>query len=113
MLKTVFKAASVLLLLIITISGTAQGEPLKIVASFSILTDVVQQVAGDTAQVTSLIPAGVDPHSFSPSPRDIAAIAEADVVFINGANFEELLVEAITNAGSAANLVVASTCVPI
>ncbi|MBC8170134.1 MAG: zinc ABC transporter substrate-binding protein, partial [Anaerolineae bacterium] len=86
---------------------------MKVVTSFSILADVVQQVAGDTIEVTSLIPAGVDPHSFSPSPRDIAAIAEADVVFINGANFEELLLEAITNTGSTVNLVVASNCVLI
>lgn len=113
MLRILSKIVAVLLLALISIPANAQGETLKIVASFSILADVVQQVAGDTAQVTSLIPAGVDPHAFSPSPRNITAIAEADVVFINGANFEELLVEAIANAGSSANLVVASNCVLI
>jgi zinc/manganese transport system substrate-binding protein len=113
MLKSFTKVVAITLLLTTGIRVTAQSESLKVVASFSILADVVQQVAGDTIEVTSLIPADIDPHSFLPSPRDITAIAEADVVFINGANFEELLLEAITNAGSTANMVVASNCIPI
>ncbi|HEX2621714.1 MAG TPA: metal ABC transporter substrate-binding protein [Phototrophicaceae bacterium] len=109
------------LLLILWLAGTlttqvgiqAQSKPLKIVASFSILEDVVRNIAGDNAEISALIPAGVDPHTFSPSPRDITIITEADVVFINGVNFEERLMEAIQNAGTSTNIVVASSCVPI
>lgn len=87
--------------------------PLRVIASFSILGDVVQNVAGDTFQVETLTPAGVDPHSFSPSPRDVVGIAEAEIVFINGAGFEQTLLETIENAGGDPHLVVVSACVPI
>ncbi|MBC8098823.1 MAG: zinc ABC transporter substrate-binding protein [Armatimonadetes bacterium] len=107
--------AAILMIIGLMLSGIAgaQSERLQIVASFSILADVVRNVAGDAADVTSLMPIGVDPHSFSPSPQDIVAVAEADVVFMNGINFEELLMEAIENAGGEPNLVVVSECINI
>jgi ABC-type Zn uptake system ZnuABC Zn-binding protein ZnuA len=101
------------LLLLISSQSITQADRLKIIASFSILADVVGNVAGDSADVTALIPVGADPHSFSPSPQDIAAVAEADVVFINGIDFEASLMEAIENAGGEANIVTVSWCVPV
>lgn len=91
----------------------AQDERLQIVASYSILEDVVKQVTGDLADVTGIIPAGADPHSFVPSPGDLTTIADADVIFVNGAFFEEGLMEAIENAGEDINIVPVSSCVPI
>lgn len=88
-----------------------QDVPLKIVASFSILADVVQNVAGDKVEVISLIPLGADPHAFQPTPQEVAQLAEADVVFINGANFEEGLLEVIENAGENINVAIVSSCV--
>ncbi len=91
----------------------AQGERLQVVGSFSILADVIANVAGDAADVTSLMPLNADPHGFSPTPRDVVTLAEADVVFTVGANFEEGLAEIIANAAAEMNIVVASSCVPI
>ncbi|MBZ0305559.1 MAG: zinc ABC transporter substrate-binding protein [Anaerolineae bacterium] len=102
-----------LFMLLVSGAAQAQDEPLKIVASFSILADVVQNVAGEKAEVTSLIPPGTDPHAFQPTPQEIAQLAEADVVFINGVNFEEGLIEVIENAGEEVNIVVVSQCVKI
>jgi ABC-type Zn uptake system ZnuABC Zn-binding protein ZnuA len=103
--------------LLITLSSTAlqaqDAAPLRIVASFSILADVVQNVAGDTAQVESLIPAGVDPHSFSPSPRDVVGVAEADIIVLNGAGLEQTLLQTLENTGGDANLIVTSSCIEI
>ncbi len=95
------------------VSVTAQEDSLQVVASFSILADVVQNVAGDRAEVTSLMPLGTDPHAFQPTPQEVASLAEADVVFINGANFEESLMEIIENAGEDMNIAVASQCIEI
>jgi ABC-type Zn uptake system ZnuABC Zn-binding protein ZnuA len=92
---------------------SSQEDRLQIVASHSILGDVVSQVAGDAADVTTTMPRGADPHSFIPRPSDLVAIANADVVFVNGAGFEEGLLEAIANAGSDVNPVAASACVRI
>lgn len=77
----------------------AKGAPLKVLAVESFLADVTQNVAGDRLQVQALIPEGVDPHAFEPTPRDIARIAESQVLIANGGGLEEWLDEAIQNAG--------------
>ena len=60
----------------------AQAEPLQIVASSSILADVAARVAGDAAQVMSLMPLYADPHSYTPAPRDLVTLAEADAILV-------------------------------
>lgn len=91
----------------------AQERDITVVASQSILADVTRNVAGDNIQVSSLIPVGADPHSFIPSPSDLTAIANADLVLLNGAGYEEDLLKAIENAGEHVNIVVASACIEI
>lgn len=70
---------------------SGRSERLKLVASTTIVGDVVRQVAGESAELVILIPTGSDPHTFEPRPQDIAALSEADVVFINGLHLEEAL----------------------
>lgn len=91
----------------------AQSEELTIVASHSILADVVANVAGDVAIVETLIPLGADPHAFQPSTRDLTRLASADIIFINGGLFEEGLIDTIENVASETEIVVASLCVEI
>lgn len=88
-------------------------DRLKIVASYSILADVVKIIAGDVADVTTLMPVGSDPHSYSPTPGDIAALAEADVVFVTGVNFEASLIESIQEAAEDTHIVEVSSCVQV
>lgn len=105
-----------LMTLIVIISSTslsAQDDRLQLVASHSILADVVRHVAGDQADLTPLMPVGADPHSFQPSPRDLTAVAEADLVFVNGARFEESLLEDVENAAGDVRIIEASACVEI
>lgn len=108
-----FRNLSLILLMIIGFSVTAQDNRLQIVASHSILADVVSNVAGDVADVMTTMPVGADPHSFQAVPSDLVALANADIIFINGALFEEGLLEAIENARTDMNIVVASSCVEI
>lgn len=68
------------------------NEPLKIVATTNIIGDVVSQVGGDAVEVTTLMGPGQDPHSYEPGARELAAAAEADVIFVNGWDLEEGLV---------------------
>ncbi|MDX1993682.1 MAG: metal ABC transporter substrate-binding protein [bacterium] len=86
--------------LLMTFSISAQEEGLNIVATTSIIADVAQNVAGDLATVTSLIPAETDEHTFVPAPNDIITLAEADVLLMNGANLEEGLLEIIEENAS-------------
>jgi len=102
-----------LALLLVPAWTGAQNDRLQVVASYSILEDVVRNVAGDAADVQSLMPVNADPHTFEPTPRDLTAIAEADIVFTNGAFFEEGLLASIESAGEDTNIVEASACVPM
>ena len=99
-------------IIIPVISLAAQDSTIRVVASHSILADVVRNVAGDKIDLTLLMPPGADPHSFQPSPRSLTAIADADFVFVNGARFEEGLLDAIQNAAGL-NIIAASNCVDI
>lgn len=66
----------------------AVAHELKIVASFSILGDMVEQVVGDHATVTTIVGPDADAHVYQPSVADARAVAEADVIFVNGLGFE-------------------------
>ncbi|MCW5653754.1 metal ABC transporter substrate-binding protein [Hydrogenophaga sp.] len=67
----------------------AQGStPIKTVASFSILGDLVQQVGGDRVQVDVLVGPGSDAHVFQPTPAQARVVGQARVVFANGLGFE-------------------------
>jgi manganese/iron transport system substrate-binding protein len=76
----------------------AQGKRLHIIASFSILADVVRNVTGDAADVESLIPLGTDPHEFEPSAQDVVKLSQADVVFVAGLNLEGGLLNVLRQA---------------
>lgn len=74
-------------------------EALIVLAVEPFLADIAQNVAGDRVTVDALIPDGIDPHSFEPSPADIAKIAASRALIINGAGFEEFLEKTLENAG--------------
>jgi ABC-type Zn uptake system ZnuABC Zn-binding protein ZnuA len=63
------------------------------------LADIVQNIAGERLTVQSLIPSGVDPHSYQPSPQDVARIAESDLLILNKLGMEEALENVLLNAG--------------
>jgi ABC-type Zn uptake system ZnuABC Zn-binding protein ZnuA len=73
--------------------------PLKVLAVETFLADITQNIAGERLHVEALVPIGMDPHAFVPTPQDVAKIAESQVLIINGAGFEEWLQEVLANAG--------------
>jgi ABC-type Zn uptake system ZnuABC Zn-binding protein ZnuA len=75
------------------------GEPLQVVASTSIIGNVVAQVGGATIALTTLMGAGQDPHSYEPGAQTLTAVAQADVIFINGWDLEESLVHDLETIG--------------
>lgn len=84
------------------------GEPLKVVASFPIVADIVRQVGGEDVAVTSLIPPETDPHAWEPRPHDMRQLAEADLVVVNGLGLEGWLDRAVRASGYRGRVVVAS-----
>jgi ABC-type Zn uptake system ZnuABC Zn-binding protein ZnuA len=69
---------------------------------------MAQNVAGERLQVETLMPLGLDPHAFEPTPQDVARIADSDVVIVNGADFEGWLDEVLANAGGERQVIEAS-----
>ncbi len=61
---------------------------IKVVSSFTIVTDMAEQIGGDLVDVYNLVPTGTDPHEYEPKPDDIKAATDADVLFYNGMNLE-------------------------
>jgi zinc/manganese transport system substrate-binding protein len=66
-----------------------EGEKLSVVATTSIIGDVVAQVGGEAIDLTVLMQPGQDPHGYEPAARDIARLEMADVIFVNGFDLEE------------------------
>ncbi|MFO7584267.1 MAG: metal ABC transporter substrate-binding protein [Anaerolineales bacterium] len=86
----------------------AESVSLRVLAANSFLADIAQNVAGERLTVESLIPIGLDPHAFEPTPQDVAKIANSQALIINGAGFEEWLEKTIENAGGKAKIIEAA-----
>jgi zinc transport system substrate-binding protein len=83
-----------------------ESAKLKVVASFYPLYDFAKNVGGDRADVSILIPAGVEPHNFEPAPSDIMLLSEADIFILNGAGLEHWAPNLIEGVGNRKLLVV-------
>lgn len=77
----------------------SDGRQLRVVASTSIIGDIVAQVGGEAIELTTLMAPGQDPHSYEPGAQELTAVAQADVIFINGWNLEESLVSNLKTIG--------------
>ncbi len=94
---------SFLILILISACAPAPApvsDRIPVVATTSILADVVSRVGGDLVSVTALVPPGANEHAYQPSPRDIAAVSDAALVFEVGLGLEEFMATIITNAGT-------------
>lgn len=100
-----FGSAGLILLLLTALAacgesdeGAAQADTPTIVATTSIIGALAEQVAGDRAEVATLIGAGVDPHTYDPSPGDVRAASDADLILMNGIGLDDYLVDRVRSA---------------
>ena len=98
-------ALSSLIALLVLCAAPAAAEPVKAVASFSILGDMVRNVGGELVALHVIVGADGDAHVYEPKPRDAKAVAEADVVFVNGFGFEGWMERVVEAAGSKAPVI--------
>ena len=78
-----------------TDDSSSGSEGLKVVTTFLPITLFTEAVAGECADVTSLIPPSLGPHDFQASPSDLAALSQASVLVQNGLGIEEFLDELV------------------
>jgi zinc/manganese transport system substrate-binding protein len=109
-MKVIAIAIAILGLAIAPMARTvsAQDDPIKATATFSILGDLVQNVGGDLVEVQTLVGADSDAHTFEPAPADIATLGEAEIIFESGFNFEPWLDGLIDASGTDAPVIVVS-----
>ncbi len=89
-------------------ADTSSGARLRVVATTSVLADVVRNVAGARADVHALIPAGTDPHAFEARPSDLRAVVSADLVVVNGGGLEGTLLDTLADVGGDVPVVAAA-----
>lgn len=101
----------------VSLTATQQSKPvvpsnsntkLSVVATYSILGDLVANVGGDLVQIETLVGAGGDAHTFEPTPADSVKLIQATLIFENGLEFEPWLNDLYTSAQSQARRVVVS-----
>jgi ABC-type Zn uptake system ZnuABC Zn-binding protein ZnuA len=115
----VIRVAGIGLILAVLAAGCATSptpeEPgrLPVVATFSVLGDLVRSIGGEHVSVRVLAGPGVDTHTFAPTPADGAALATARLVFENGLDFESWLDDLYQASGSQAARVVVSDGVTV
>lgn len=98
---------SAVLLWLVLVAPSA-AEPLRVVASFSVLADLVGQVGGEEVAVSSLVPPGGEPHEWQPEPADVRRISGADLVVVNGLGLEGWLDRLVRSSGFEGPVLVAS-----
>lgn len=86
----------------------AAAEPVKAVASFSILGDMVQRIGGERVEVTTLVGPNGDGHVYQPTPADARTVSRAEVLVVNGLGFEGWMDRLIASAGYRGPVVVAA-----
>ena len=87
--RTLLASVSTTTIAVMALPQMAQAdEPMPVVATFSILGDMVKQIGGEHITVTTLVGPDGDTHVYQPTPKDARSVAEAEVMFINGLDFE-------------------------
>ncbi len=89
------------------------AEKIKVATSFTVIADMVANVAGDAAEVVSITKPGAEIHNYQPTPRDILGVRDADLVLWNGLNLELWFEQFLDNAGDRPAAVISEGIEPI
>lgn len=84
------------------------SPPLEVVASFSVLGDMVKEIGGNNVSVSTIVGPNADAHTFEPAPQAVQALGKAQVLVSNGLDFETWLPRLIASSGFSGLHIVAS-----
>jgi zinc transport system substrate-binding protein len=94
---------------VLGISPPARAEKPLVVASFYPLYEFAKQVAGEHAEVVSLVPVGIEPHDWEPAPQDVIRVHRAKLFVFNGAGLEPWVEKLLRDAKARGTVVVRTT----
>ena len=89
-------------------TSSSDDGNISVVSSTSFIADVVHVVAGDAANLTLLLEPGQNPHAYQPTPNDMVAVTEADLILVNGYGLEEFLDDLLAGSDTSAEVIVVS-----
>jgi manganese/zinc/iron transport system substrate-binding protein len=93
-------------------TGGSEG-PLRVVATTSIVGDLVRSIGGDAVELETLMGAGVDPHLYKPSAGDVRSMASAEFLVYNGLHLEGKMTEVLAEMGSrGVETLAVAECIP-
>jgi zinc/manganese transport system substrate-binding protein len=106
MIKVIKLALALNVILLLSAGySVASAEGLKVVSSFTVISDFARNVGGDKVSITTLVGPDGDAHVYEPKPADAAAVAAADVVLANGLHFEGFLPRLVEASATKAPIV--------
>lgn len=112
MRRRLFSALVLSTSLLAIIPAMAQDR-LKAVTTFTIIADMAQNVAGDAADVVSITKPGAEIHNYQPTPGDLIAAQDADLILWNGLNLEQWFEQFLANLGDVPSVVLTEGIEPI
>jgi zinc/manganese transport system substrate-binding protein len=98
---------------LLSAAPASAGSRLKVVATFSILADLVREVGGEAVEVTTLVGPDSDAHTYQPKPTDARTLADAKVLVSNGLGFEGWIDRLADASGFKGTRIVASAGAPV
>ncbi len=112
MRRRLFSVLAVSAFVLAALPASAQ-ERLKAVTTFTIIADMARNVAGDAADVVSITKPGAEIHNYQPTPGDLIAAQDADLILWNGLNLEQWFAQFLANLGDVPNVVVSEGVDPM
>ena len=97
--------------LLLLLAVPTRAEPIRVVASFSVLADIARNAGGENVVVTSLIGPDIDPHGYESKPSDARKLAGASVLLVNGLGFDSWADRLATASGFHGRRVVATASI--
>lgn len=89
------------------------NHKIKAVTTFTVIADIVRNVAGEAAQVTSITKPGAEVHNYQPTPKDIVRAQDADIIFWNGLNLELWFERFLQDVKDVQNITVSQGIAPL
>ena len=111
-MQRIVNVVLVLSLLLASWNTLEAASPIRVIATTTVVADLVKQVGGDLVVVESLMADGVDPHSYRATPRDIDRLVRADLIVANGLHLEGKLAELLERIGRKRPFVAVGNAVP-
>lgn len=87
----------------------AQGDKITVYTSFYTMYDFTRKIGGDKVNIINMVPSGMEPHDWEPSPKDIAGLSGADLFIYNGAGMEGWAGKVLDSLGSSKLIAVETT----